>query len=230
MMETSSLGVPGSRCTLFKGASPNYLSERPLQHVGAPGPEVGEPANPHPLLTAPPPFLPDSQRSHLSSFTMKLMDKFHSPKIKRTPSKKGKPPEVSVKIPEKPANKVRLGFWVCSGRLERVSTLSEVQLGTQSSAVTASGGGESWDLSASWVSQHQALQVLGFSPGVHPLGSQQDLPQSPSSAHSQGCHMPSEAIIGLSGLDAESHRFRETKPVPLTPHSPLQPQRLFPAL
>lgn len=32
---------------------------------------------------------------------MKLMDKFHSPKIKRTPSKKGKPAEVS-KIPEKP--------------------------------------------------------------------------------------------------------------------------------
>lgn len=48
----------------------------------------------------------DSQRSHLSSFTMKLMDKFHSPKIKRTPSKKGKPAEVSVKIPEKPVNKV----------------------------------------------------------------------------------------------------------------------------
>ncbi|XP_077003410.1 rap guanine nucleotide exchange factor 1 isoform X5 [Tamandua tetradactyla] len=47
----------------------------------------------------------DSQRSHLSSFTMKLMDKFHSPKIKRTPSKKGKPAEVSVKIPEKPMNK-----------------------------------------------------------------------------------------------------------------------------
>ncbi|XP_037583966.1 rap guanine nucleotide exchange factor 1 isoform X8 [Cebus imitator] len=47
----------------------------------------------------------DSQRSHLSSFTMKLMDKFHSPKIKRTPSKKGKPAEVSVKIPEKPVNK-----------------------------------------------------------------------------------------------------------------------------
>uniref|UniRef100_A0A8C0E4E1 Rap guanine nucleotide exchange factor 1 n=1 Tax=Balaenoptera musculus TaxID=9771 RepID=A0A8C0E4E1_BALMU len=45
------------------------------------------------------------QRSHLSSFTMKLMDKFHSPKIKRTPSKKGKPAEVSVKIPEKPVNK-----------------------------------------------------------------------------------------------------------------------------
>ncbi|XP_061289900.1 rap guanine nucleotide exchange factor 1 isoform X14 [Bos javanicus] len=52
-------------------------------------------------------FLPkiDSQRSHLSSFTMKLKDKFHSPKIKRTPSKKGKPAEVSVKIPEKPVNK-----------------------------------------------------------------------------------------------------------------------------
>uniref|UniRef100_A0A673VS57 CRK SH3-binding GNRP n=1 Tax=Suricata suricatta TaxID=37032 RepID=A0A673VS57_SURSU len=47
----------------------------------------------------------NSQRSHLSSFTMKLKDKFHSPKIKRTPSKKGKPAEVSVKIPEKPVNK-----------------------------------------------------------------------------------------------------------------------------
>ncbi|XP_070234907.1 rap guanine nucleotide exchange factor 1 isoform X14 [Bos mutus] len=47
----------------------------------------------------------DSQRSHLSSFTMKLKDKFHSPKIKRTPSKKGKPAEVSVKTPEKPVNK-----------------------------------------------------------------------------------------------------------------------------
>ncbi|KAM4878116.1 rap guanine nucleotide exchange factor 1 isoform 6-T6 [Thomomys bottae] len=47
----------------------------------------------------------DSQRSHLSSFTMKLMDKFHSPKIKRTPSKKGKPTEGSVKVPEKPGNK-----------------------------------------------------------------------------------------------------------------------------
>ncbi|XP_052037979.1 rap guanine nucleotide exchange factor 1 isoform X3 [Apodemus sylvaticus] len=46
----------------------------------------------------------DSQRSHLSSFTMKLMDKFHSPKIKRTPSKKGKPAEVS-KTPEKPTSK-----------------------------------------------------------------------------------------------------------------------------
>ncbi|XP_065784277.1 rap guanine nucleotide exchange factor 1 isoform X8 [Muntiacus reevesi] len=51
------------------------------------------------------PWTQDSQRSHLSSFTMKLKDKFHSPKIKRTPSKKGKPAEVSVKIPEKPMNK-----------------------------------------------------------------------------------------------------------------------------
>ncbi|XP_053415359.1 rap guanine nucleotide exchange factor 1 isoform X9 [Nycticebus coucang] len=51
------------------------------------------------------PWKQDSQRSHLSSFTMKLMDKFHSPKIKRTPSKKGKPAEVSVKTPEKPVNK-----------------------------------------------------------------------------------------------------------------------------
>ncbi|XP_064164854.1 rap guanine nucleotide exchange factor 1b isoform X5 [Anguilla rostrata] len=49
----------------------------------------------------------DSQRSHLSSFTMKLMDKFHSPKIKRTPSKKGKQlqPEPAVKTTEKPVNK-----------------------------------------------------------------------------------------------------------------------------
>eukprot|EP00073_Rattus_norvegicus_P045445 XP_017447593.1 PREDICTED: rap guanine nucleotide exchange factor 1 isoform X4 [Rattus norvegicus] len=50
------------------------------------------------------PWKQDSQRSHLSSFTMKLMDKFHSPKIKRTPSKKGKPAEVS-KTPEKPVSK-----------------------------------------------------------------------------------------------------------------------------
>uniref|UniRef100_A0A8C8GJN3 CRK SH3-binding GNRP n=1 Tax=Oncorhynchus tshawytscha TaxID=74940 RepID=A0A8C8GJN3_ONCTS len=49
----------------------------------------------------------DSQRSHLSSFTMKLMDKFHSPKIKRTPSKKGKQLQVEpvVKSQEKPVNK-----------------------------------------------------------------------------------------------------------------------------
>ncbi|XP_053551505.1 rap guanine nucleotide exchange factor 1 isoform X2 [Bombina bombina] len=47
----------------------------------------------------------DSQRSHLSSFTMKLKDKFHSPKIKRTPSKKGKPAELTVKTEEKQVNK-----------------------------------------------------------------------------------------------------------------------------
>uniref|UniRef100_A0A8C5QWJ1 CRK SH3-binding GNRP n=1 Tax=Leptobrachium leishanense TaxID=445787 RepID=A0A8C5QWJ1_9ANUR len=44
-------------------------------------------------------------RSHLSSFTMKLKDKFHSPKIKRTPSKKGKPADLAVKTEEKPVNK-----------------------------------------------------------------------------------------------------------------------------
>uniref|UniRef100_A0A6Q2YEC3 CRK SH3-binding GNRP n=1 Tax=Esox lucius TaxID=8010 RepID=A0A6Q2YEC3_ESOLU len=50
---------------------------------------------------------PDSQRSHLSSFTMKLMDKFHSPKIKRTPSKKGKQQQVepAIKSHDKPVNK-----------------------------------------------------------------------------------------------------------------------------
>ncbi|KAJ7988246.1 hypothetical protein DPEC_G00321600 [Dallia pectoralis] len=49
----------------------------------------------------------DSQRSHLSSFTMKLKDKFHSPKIKRTESKKGKqlPVEPAVKSHDKPVNK-----------------------------------------------------------------------------------------------------------------------------
>uniref|UniRef100_A0A8C8H264 CRK SH3-binding GNRP n=1 Tax=Oncorhynchus tshawytscha TaxID=74940 RepID=A0A8C8H264_ONCTS len=47
-------------------------------------------------------------RSHLSSFTMKLKDRFHSPKIKRTPSKKGKQLQVepAVKSQEKPVNKV----------------------------------------------------------------------------------------------------------------------------
>uniref|UniRef100_A0A673LC33 Rap guanine nucleotide exchange factor (GEF) 1b n=1 Tax=Sinocyclocheilus rhinocerous TaxID=307959 RepID=A0A673LC33_9TELE len=49
---------------------------------------------------------PFSAKSHLSSFTMKLM-KFHSPKIKRTPSKKSKQlqPEPTVTTPEKPVNK-----------------------------------------------------------------------------------------------------------------------------
>uniref|UniRef100_A0A673XXF8 CRK SH3-binding GNRP n=1 Tax=Salmo trutta TaxID=8032 RepID=A0A673XXF8_SALTR len=60
--------------------------------------------------------LDHSQRSHLSSFTMKLMDKFHSPKIKRTPSKKvSKPPlEHSVKTAEKPANKMHHHVHDCS--------------------------------------------------------------------------------------------------------------------
>ncbi|XP_041825659.1 rap guanine nucleotide exchange factor 1b isoform X7 [Melanotaenia boesemani] len=49
----------------------------------------------------------ESQRSHLTTFTMILKDKFHSPKIKRTPSKKGKQlqPEPADKSTEKPANK-----------------------------------------------------------------------------------------------------------------------------
>ncbi|XP_013765078.1 rap guanine nucleotide exchange factor 1b isoform X8 [Pundamilia nyererei] len=49
----------------------------------------------------------DSQRSHLSTITMILKDKFHSPKIKRTPSKKGKQlqPETAAKSTEKPTNK-----------------------------------------------------------------------------------------------------------------------------
>uniref|UniRef100_A0A672UX89 CRK SH3-binding GNRP n=1 Tax=Strigops habroptila TaxID=2489341 RepID=A0A672UX89_STRHB len=46
-------------------------------------------------------------RSHLSSFTMKLKGKFHSPKIKRTPSKKGKQVDLTVKTPEKSVNKGR---------------------------------------------------------------------------------------------------------------------------
>ncbi|XP_075026688.1 rap guanine nucleotide exchange factor 1 [Calonectris borealis] len=50
-------------------------------------------------------LLRDSERSHLSSFTMKLKGKFHSPKIKRTPSKKGKQVDLTVKTPEKSANK-----------------------------------------------------------------------------------------------------------------------------
>ncbi|XP_028317903.1 rap guanine nucleotide exchange factor 1b isoform X2 [Gouania willdenowi] len=49
----------------------------------------------------------DSQRSHLSTLTMILKDKFHSPKIKRTLSKKGKQlqPEPAARCAEKPANK-----------------------------------------------------------------------------------------------------------------------------
>ncbi|XP_013862014.1 rap guanine nucleotide exchange factor 1b isoform X3 [Austrofundulus limnaeus] len=50
----------------------------------------------------------DSQRSHLSTLTMILKDKFHSPKIKRTPSKNRKQlqTETAAKSTEKPANKV----------------------------------------------------------------------------------------------------------------------------
>uniref|UniRef100_A0A3Q3VW65 CRK SH3-binding GNRP n=1 Tax=Mola mola TaxID=94237 RepID=A0A3Q3VW65_MOLML len=68
----------------------------------------------------------NSQRSHLSSFTMKLMDKFHSPKIKRTPSKKGKQlqPEPAAKNTEKPANKV----WVQSCTRKYMCVLWEVRL------------------------------------------------------------------------------------------------------
>ncbi|KAK5598515.1 hypothetical protein CRENBAI_009129 [Crenichthys baileyi] len=52
-------------------------------------------------------FYSYSQRSHLSTLTMILKDKFHSPKIKRTPSKKAKQlqPEPAAKSTEKPANK-----------------------------------------------------------------------------------------------------------------------------
>lgn len=61
-------------------------------------------------------LLLDSQRSHLSSFTMKLKDKFHSPKIKRIPSKKCKQlqPEPTAKSTEKPANKVCVSACVCA--------------------------------------------------------------------------------------------------------------------
>uniref|UniRef100_A0A8C8SQK9 CRK SH3-binding GNRP n=1 Tax=Pelusios castaneus TaxID=367368 RepID=A0A8C8SQK9_9SAUR len=64
----------------------------------------------------------DSQRSHLSSFTMKLMDKFHSPKIKRTPSKKGKQPDLVEKTPEKPVNN-NLVIWLEEKEKEVVSAL-----------------------------------------------------------------------------------------------------------
>uniref|UniRef100_A0A8C8SMI7 CRK SH3-binding GNRP n=1 Tax=Pelusios castaneus TaxID=367368 RepID=A0A8C8SMI7_9SAUR len=63
-----------------------------------------------------------SQRSHLSSFTMKLMDKFHSPKIKRTPSKKGKQPDLVEKTPEKPVNN-NLVIWLEEKEKEVVSAL-----------------------------------------------------------------------------------------------------------
>uniref|UniRef100_A0A4W3IQU2 CRK SH3-binding GNRP n=1 Tax=Callorhinchus milii TaxID=7868 RepID=A0A4W3IQU2_CALMI len=71
----------------------------------------------------------DSQRSHLTSFTMKLMDKFHSPKIKRTPSKKGKPVEVAVKTStEKTPNKVGLRIAPKNPILGKIEVLSCVCL------------------------------------------------------------------------------------------------------
>uniref|UniRef100_A0A8C4W1T5 CRK SH3-binding GNRP n=1 Tax=Gopherus evgoodei TaxID=1825980 RepID=A0A8C4W1T5_9SAUR len=66
-----------------------------------------------------------SQRSHLSSFTMKLMDKFHSPKIKRTPSKKGKQADLTVKTPEKPVNKEAIASWLPKYCLHSYSDLVE---------------------------------------------------------------------------------------------------------
>uniref|UniRef100_A0A674K864 CRK SH3-binding GNRP n=1 Tax=Terrapene triunguis TaxID=2587831 RepID=A0A674K864_9SAUR len=69
--------------------------------------------------------LSDSQRSHLSSFTMKLMDKFHSPKIKRTPSKKGKQADLTVKTPEKPVNKEAIASWLPKYCLHSHSDLVE---------------------------------------------------------------------------------------------------------
>ncbi|NWR74740.1 RPGF1 factor, partial [Centropus unirufus] len=70
----------------------------------------------------------DSERSHLSSFTMKLKGKFHSPKIKRTPSKKGKQVDLTVKTPEKSVNKVsrqRMCSVLLADSLLNVSWLEE---------------------------------------------------------------------------------------------------------
>ncbi|XP_034162749.2 rap guanine nucleotide exchange factor 1 isoform X3 [Pangasianodon hypophthalmus] len=52
----------------------------------------------------------DSQRSNLQTFTMRLIDRFHSPKPKRVhPSKKASKPPIErvVKTPEKPETKVQ---------------------------------------------------------------------------------------------------------------------------
>uniref|UniRef100_A0A8C1XFI6 CRK SH3-binding GNRP n=1 Tax=Cyprinus carpio TaxID=7962 RepID=A0A8C1XFI6_CYPCA len=66
-----------------------------------------------------------SQWSHLSSFTMKLM-KFHSPKIKRTPSKKSKQlqPEPTVTTPEKPVNKVEAANFGVEYPFKSIAALS----------------------------------------------------------------------------------------------------------
>ncbi|KAK1803701.1 hypothetical protein P4O66_021105, partial [Electrophorus voltai] len=92
----ASLGWNGSR-TLFFLSSPSPLLLLPLIPLSFAS------SSSHPPLL----WVADSQRSHLTSFTMKLMDKFHSPKIKRTPSKKGKQQaaEPAVKSAEKPVNK-----------------------------------------------------------------------------------------------------------------------------
>ncbi|KAM7238347.1 hypothetical protein CapIbe_009867 [Capra ibex] len=86
-------------CWLYRRGALSAEAERELKHQL---PDSRAPVLPAVPMTR---SLSHSQRSHLSSFTMKLKDKFHSPKIKRTPSKKGKPAEVSVKISEKPMNK-----------------------------------------------------------------------------------------------------------------------------
>ncbi|KAL8174512.1 UNVERIFIED_CONTAM: Rap guanine nucleotide exchange factor 1 [Gekko kuhli] len=52
---------------------------------------------------------------------MKFMDKFHSPKIKRTPSKKGKQPDLVEKTPEKAGNKNLI--WLEEKEKEVVSAL-----------------------------------------------------------------------------------------------------------
>uniref|UniRef100_A0A674K6H7 CRK SH3-binding GNRP n=1 Tax=Terrapene triunguis TaxID=2587831 RepID=A0A674K6H7_9SAUR len=54
-----------------------------------------------------------------------LMDKFHSPKIKRTPSKKGKQADLTVKTPEKPVNKEAIASWLPKYCLHSHSDLVE---------------------------------------------------------------------------------------------------------
>uniref|UniRef100_A0A674HEI7 Rap guanine nucleotide exchange factor 1 n=1 Tax=Taeniopygia guttata TaxID=59729 RepID=A0A674HEI7_TAEGU len=68
-----------------------------------------------------------SERSHLSSFTMKLKGKFHSPKIKRTPSKKGKQADLTVKTPEKSVNKVIYHNLMCEFVLCMIVQLRDPQ-------------------------------------------------------------------------------------------------------
>ncbi|NXI96567.1 RPGF1 factor, partial [Psophia crepitans] len=70
----------------------------------------------------------DSERSHLSSFTMKLKGKFHSPKIKRTPSKKGKQADLTVKTPE---NSIDLDLSLMKVRLLECMLISKVKVWVQ---------------------------------------------------------------------------------------------------